>query len=72
MNGYYSRKTISNEVKRRVLMTGLEFDPTAVGALKSTLTRSFDVAEESIDVFNGFINQMLIESEIRFYFYLLL
>ena len=26
-------------------MTGLEFDPTAVGALKSTTTRSFDVAE---------------------------
>ena len=26
-------------------MNGLEFDPTAVGALKSTVTRSFDVAE---------------------------
>ena len=45
MNGYYSIKTISNQSKKRVLVTGLEFDPTAVGALKSTITRSFDVAE---------------------------
>ena len=45
MDGYYSRKTISNQSKKRVLVTGLEFDPTDVGALKSTITRSFDVAE---------------------------
>ena len=45
MNRHCSRKTISNEVKKRLLMNGLEFDPTAVGALKSTITRSFDVAE---------------------------
>ena len=44
MNGYYSKKTISNEAKKCILMTGLEFDPTDVGALKSTLTWSFDVA----------------------------
>ena len=45
MDGYYSRKTTSNQSKKHVLVTGLEFDPTAVGALKSTITRSFDVAE---------------------------
>ena len=30
-------------ISQKVLTTGLEFDPTVVGALKST--RSFDVAE---------------------------
>ena len=45
MDGYYSRKTTSNQSKKHVLVTGLEFDPTAVGALKCTITRSFDVAE---------------------------
>ena len=38
-------KEWANEVKKRLLMNGLEFDPTDVGALKSTLNRSFDVAK---------------------------
>ena len=45
MDRYYSRKTISNQSKKPQLVTGLEFDPTDVGALKSTKTWTFDVAE---------------------------
>ena len=45
MDRYYSRETISKPSKKRQLVTGLEFDPTDVGALKSTITWSFDVAE---------------------------
>lgn len=45
MNRYYSRKTISKPSKKRQLVTGLEFDPTDVGALKSTETSTFDVAK---------------------------
>ena len=45
MDGYYSRKTISNQSKKDVLVNGLEFDPTDVGGLKPTITWSFDVAE---------------------------
>ena len=41
MNGYCSRKIISNEAKKHVLMTGLEFDPTGD---RSTLIWSSDVA----------------------------
>ena len=37
--------TISNQSKKHVLVTGLEFDLTAVGALKSTIRWSIDVAE---------------------------
>ena len=45
MDGYFSRKTISNQSKKHELVTGLEFDPTDVGALKSTITWTFGVAE---------------------------
>ena len=45
MDRYYSRKTISKPYKKRQLLTGLEFDPTDVGALKSTKTSTFDVAK---------------------------
>ena len=45
MNRYYSRKTISNQSKKHELVTGLEFDPTDVGALKPTITWQFDVAK---------------------------
>ena len=38
-------KNISNQSKKHELVTGLEFDPTDVGALKATITWSFDVAE---------------------------
>ena len=42
---YYSRKTISKPSKKPQLVTGLEFDPTDVGALKSAKTSTFDVAK---------------------------
>ena len=45
MDRYYSRNTISKPSEKHELVTGLEFDPTDVGALKSTMTWSFDVAE---------------------------
>ena len=45
MDRYYSRKTISKPSKKHELVTGLEFDPSNVGALKSSKTWTFDVAE---------------------------
>ena len=45
MDRYYARKTTSNQSKKHELVTDLEFDPTDVGALKSTIIWSFDVAE---------------------------
>ena len=42
---YYSRKTISKPSKKPQLVTGLEFDPTDVGALESAKTSTFDVAK---------------------------
>jgi hypothetical protein len=45
VNGYCSRKTISKPSKKPQLVTGLEFDPTDVGALKSAKTSTFDVAK---------------------------
>ena len=56
MDKYYSRKTISKPSKKPQLVTGLEFDPTDVGALKSTETST----ETCIDVPRGPIKQMLI------------
>jgi hypothetical protein len=44
VNGYCSRKTICKPSKKPQLVTGLEFDPTDVGALKSAKTSTFDVA----------------------------
>ena len=60
MDRYYSRKTISNQSKKHELVAGLEFDPTDVGALKSTITWLFDVAKAVYRFLSGPINQMLI------------
>ena len=43
--GITREKLFLNRQKKRQLVTGLEFDPTDVGALQSTKTWIFDVAE---------------------------
>ena len=53
---YYSRKTISNQSKNHELVTGLEFDPTDVGAPHGHSMSQ----KRSIDVLSGPIKQMLI------------
>ena len=43
--GITREKLFLNRQKKRQLVTGLEFDPTDVGALKSTKKSTFDVAK---------------------------